>query len=112
MKKLGAILFGIVFILGLSIVTAPAQQVETVDPSAVVSFSGDWPYADPVVADFNDWLDPDDPNAEKPDDDFASVFDQGEVTVAFDLTDLPEGPFTAIKVKLRAGSFETSYSIW
>ena len=37
MKKLGAILFGIVFILGLSIVTAPAQQVETVDPDGVVS---------------------------------------------------------------------------
>jgi hypothetical protein len=101
MKKLGAILFGIVFILGLSIVTAPAQQVETVDPDGVVSFLGGWDLGAPVVEDFNDW-------GTNPDEDFASVFEQGNVTVAFDLTSLPEGPFTAIKVKLRAGSVEES----
>ena len=52
MKKLGAILFGIVFILGLSIEATAAQQVETVDPDGVVS-SGGWSPA-PVVEDFND----------------------------------------------------------
>jgi hypothetical protein len=102
MKKLGAIIFGIVFILGLSIVTAPAQEVETVDPDGVVSSSGGWWPDDPVYEDFNDW-------GTNPDEDFASVYDQGNVTVAFDLKDLTEGPFTAIKVKLRAGSWAESY---
>ncbi len=103
MKKLGAILFGIVFILGLSIVTAPAQEPDMVNPAenGVVSFSGFWWPDDPVDTDFNDW-------GTDPDDDFASILGQGDVTVAFDLKDLPEGPFTAITVKLRVGSVEES----
>ena len=99
MKKLGAILFGIVFILGLSIEAGAAQEVETVDPNGVVS-SGDWGPA-PTASILSDW-------DNNPDSSFASAFDQSNLTVAFDLKNLPEGPFTAIKVKLRVGSFDES----
>ena len=94
MKKLGAILFGIVFILGLSIVTAPAQQVDIL-PDGVVA-TGDWDPT-PVVSDLND-LDAADPDAS-----YTTAYDwYSYLTV--DFKNPTGGPFTAIKVKLRARS--------
>ena len=97
MKKLGAILFGIVFILGLSIVTAPAQQVETVDPDGVDS--SDWrptPTADILADILNDW------DADDADSSYVTADDWYSLTV--DFVDLTGGPYTAIKVKFRASS--------
>ncbi len=97
MKKLGAIFFGIVFILGLSIVTAPAQEVETVNPDGVVS-SGYWSPV-PTAGILNDW-DNTDPG---PDDSFITAQDENDsLTVNF--ADPDGGPYTAIKVKFRARS--------
>jgi len=97
MKKLGTILFGIVFILGLSIVTAAAQQVEIVDPDGVVS-SGYWTPA-PTAGILNDW-DNTDPG---PDASFITAMDEYDsLTVDFKVP--TGGPYTVIKVKFRARS--------
>ncbi len=97
MKKLGAIIFGIVFILGLSIVTAAALEVETVNPDGVVS-SGYWSPV-PTAGILNDW-DNTDPG---PDDSFIKAQDEADsLTVDFATPD--GGPYTAIRVKVRADS--------
>jgi len=101
MKKLGAILFGIVFILGLSIVTAPAQQVDTVDPDAVV-FEGSW-YPAPTVDIENDMGRIDDWDA-NPDLSSAGIYSTGYNIMTLDFEDPTGGPYTAIKVKLRVNS--------
>ena len=98
MKKLGAILFGIVFILGLSIEAGVAQQVETVDPDGVVS-SGRWslvPTAGILADILNDW------DAE-PDLSYVTADDSG-YSLTVDFVDPTGGPYTAIKVKLRAST--------
>ena len=93
MKNLRAILFVIVLILGLPLIASSAQEVEIVNPAGVVS-SGDW-WPVPVYEDLNDW------DAD-PDASFASAFDFSSLTVDFE--NPTGGPYTAIKVKLRAGS--------
>jgi hypothetical protein len=93
MKNLRAILFVIVLILGLPLVAAAAQQVEIVNPNGVVS-SGDWGPA-PTAGILSDW-------GADPDASFASAFYYGSMTV--DLEEPKAGPYTAIKVKLRARS--------
>lgn len=94
MKKLGAILFGIVFILGLSIEATAAQQVEIVNPNGVVS-SGYWSPV-PTAGILNDW-------EASPDASYTTAYDwYSGLTV--DLADPTGGPYTAIKVKLRAKS--------
>ena len=104
MKKLGAILFGIVFILGLSIEAGVAQQVETVDPDGVVS-SGRWSPG-PTAGILNDW------DAE-PDLSYVTA-DDWDYRLMVDFVDPTGGPYTAIKVKLRAstGSFGGVLSVW
>jgi hypothetical protein len=94
MKNLRAILFVIVLILGLPLVAAAAQQVEIVNPDGVV-FSGDW-WPVPSVECLNDW------DGADPDASVASAIDYGSLTVDFE--DPTGGPYTAIKVKLRARS--------
>jgi hypothetical protein len=94
MKKLGVILFGIVFILGLSIVTAAAQQVEIVNPNGV-AFTGDW-WPAPTAGILSDWgADAD-----------LSYVTAGEWydSLMVDFVDPMGGPYTAINVKLRASS--------
>ena len=102
MKKLGAIFFGIVFILGLSIVTAAAQQVETVNPTGG-DFNGYWvPFpseVDPLVDTLNDW----DNTNPGPDASFITARDEYD-SLTVDFGDPTGGPYTAIKVKFRAKS--------
>jgi hypothetical protein len=95
MKKLGAILFGIVFILGLSIEAGVAQQVETVDPDGVVS-SGDWQPA-PTAGILSDW------GADDADSSYVTA-DDWDYSLTVDFADPTGGPYTAIKVKLRAST--------
>jgi hypothetical protein len=95
MKKLGVFFFGIVFILGLSIEATAEQQVDIVNPDGVVA-TGDWA-PDPVVSDLNDW------DAADPDASYTTAYDwYSYLTVDFE--NPTGGPFTAIKVKLRAKS--------
>jgi hypothetical protein len=97
MKKLGAILFGIVFMLGLSIEASAAQQVEIVNPDGVVS-SGLWSPT-PTAGILNDW-DNTDPG---PDGSFIAAQDEFD-SLTVDFQDPAGGPYTAINVKIRASS--------
>jgi len=95
MKKLGVILFGIVFILGLSVVTGAAQQVEIVKSDGV-DFEGSWspiPTADVL----NDW-------GANADASRAGIYSSGYNIMTLDFGDPTGGPYTAIKVKLRVNS--------
>ena len=97
MKKLGAILFGIVFMLGLSIETTSAQQVEIVNFDGVVS-SGYW-NPTPTADILNDWDNTD------PGPDGSSTAAQDEYdSLTVDFQDPTGGPYTAINVKIRASS--------
>jgi hypothetical protein len=102
MKKLGAILFGIVFILGLSIETTAAQQFETVDPDGIVSFSGAWAPV-PSVERLNDW----DSN---PDASSAGIYDEGYNIMRLNFEEPKPGSYTTIKVKLRVNSASNDYN--
>jgi len=102
MKKLGAVLFGIVLILGLSIVTGVAQEVETVDPDGIVSFSGAWSPV-PSVERLNDW----DSN---PDASSAGINDEGYNIMRLNFEEPKPGSYTAIKVKLRVNSASNDYN--
>lgn len=97
MKKLGAILFGILFMLGLSIEATSAQQVEIVNPDGVVSSGVWWPA--PTADDLNDW-DNTDPG---PDGSFTAAQDEYD-PLTVDFADPTGGPYTAINVKIRASS--------
>ena len=94
MKKLGAIIFGIVLILGLSIEATAAQQVEIVNPDGVVS-SGDW-WPIPTAGILSDW---------GPDADLSYVAaNEWDDSMTVDFEDPTGGPYTAINVKIRANS--------
>ena len=94
MKKLRAILFGIVLILGLSIEATSAQQVEIVNPDGVVS-AGDW-WPTPTAGILSDW---------GPEADLSSVAaNEWEDSMTIDFEDPTGGPYTAINVKIRASS--------
>jgi hypothetical protein len=95
----------IVLILGLPFAAGAAQQVEIVNPDNVVS-SGDWVPALVDYENLNDW------DAD-PDASFASAFDQGS-RLMVDLEDPAGGPYSAIKVKLRARSVyvQTDLNVW
>ena len=97
MKKLGAFFFGIVFILGLSIQSTSAQQVERVNPSGV-DFSGYWSPV-PEVDHLNDW----DNTNPGPDASFITAMDEND-SLTIDFKVPTGGPYAAIKVKFRARS--------
>lgn len=108
MKNRGAILFVIVLILGLPFAAGAAQQVEIVNPDNVVS-SGFWsqvPAYEYLYENLN-YLDAD------PDASFVSAYGQGS-SLMVNLEDPTGGPYSAIKVKLRARSLyvETYLNVW
>jgi hypothetical protein len=99
MKKLGAIIFGIVLILGLSIEATSAQQLEIVNPDGVVSWGWSPTPTAGIEGDegrIDDW---------GPDADSSYVTaDDWDYSLTVDFADPTGGPYTAIRVKLRAST--------